>query len=157
MHIERAIHLETSYAFRNSAMRSRAYLAAWRAAVILATRFAAIMPCAAFFNFLVALYFLRFWEMPGSGVADAVLPETHELWMTCSAVSRFLGSTVSNPLTRSFASLEIGSHHGEGKSYLQSQRERQMGHMDGTHGWDIWMGHMRARQRGAAERMQMCS
>ena len=49
------------------------------------------------------------------GVAPALL--IHGSCFVCEAVMRFFGSTVSSLRTRAFASGEILSHHGEGKSY----------------------------------------
>jgi len=75
---------------------------------------AAMIFAAAALSFLDALNFLSWLR---SIAESGALPQIHLCFKTCSAVRRFFGSTVSKPLTKSFASCEMLSHQGEGKSY----------------------------------------
>jgi hypothetical protein len=53
-------------------------------------------------------------------------------------VKRLAGSTVSNLLTRSLASFEILSHHGDGKSYLRTWTARGAAVTPrGAYGWAL--------------------
>ena len=67
-------------------------------------------------NLRVALYFLSCFCVAASGESDAEQIQPSDL--APSAVMRFAGSTVRNFWMSSFAPGEMGSHQGEGKSYL---------------------------------------
>ena len=85
-----------------------------------------MIPIATFLSFRDALYFFRLDDAPSSGVLGAAPPH-HGCWSTCAAVRRVTGSSSSSFVTRSFASLEILSHHGEGKSYLMTATVGRVG------------------------------
>ena len=88
----------------------------------------AILCCAmialpTFLSLRDALYFLSDLREASSCFVEAP-PHTQGCSSTCLAVSLFFGFSSRRAVTSDFASFEMSSHHGDGKSYLRRDGAR---------------------------------